>query len=71
MKKLQVGQQYKYKTIMHAIKDCEPGDTLLLEDERYFEKVVVNKEGVTIDGQNKAEIIYNDYAEKIHEDGRP
>ena len=71
MKKLQVGQQYKYKTIMHAIKDCEPGDTLLLEDERYFEKVVVDKEGITIDGQNKAEIIYNDYAEKIHEDGRP
>ena len=71
MKKLHVGQQYKYKTIMNAIKDCEPGDTLLLEDERYFEKVVVNKEGITIDGQNKAEIIYNDYAEKIHEDGRP
>ena len=71
MKNLHVGQHFEHKTIMSAIKDCEPGDTLLLEDESYFEKVVVDKEGITIDGQNKAEIIYNDYAEKIHEDGRP
>ena len=71
MKILQVGQHYKYKTIGSAIKDCELGDTLLLEDENYFEKVVINKEGITIDGQNKAVIFYNDYAEKIHEDGRP
>ena len=71
MKILQIGQHYKHKTIGSAIKDCEPGDTLLLEDENYIEKVVINKEGITIDGQNKAVIFYNDYAEKIHEDGRP
>ena len=71
MKYLQVGHDYKYKTLRSAIKDCEPGDTLLLEDELYIEKVVVNKSGITIDGQGKAQIVFNDYAEKIHEDGRP
>ncbi len=71
MKYLHVGKDYEYQTITDAIKNCDIGDTLLLEDERFFEKVVINKEGITIDGQNKAEIVFNDYAEKIHEDGRP
>lgn len=71
MKKLRVGQDFDYKTITSALKDCNSGDTLILEDKEYFEKVVVDKEGITIDGLGKAEIIYNDYAEKIHEDGRP
>ncbi len=70
MKNITVGLNFEYKTINDALKVCEPGDFIILEKGTYFEKVVVNVEGVTIDGQGKAEIIYNDYAQKIHEDGR-
>lgn len=71
MRTIQVGRNFEYKTISDAIKDCSFGDEILLEDDKYYEKVVINKEGITIDGRNKAEIIFDDYAEKIHEDGRP
>lgn len=67
---IQVGLNYNFKTISQALTKCSKGDTLLLEDETYFEKVVIDKENIIIDGQNKASIIYNDFAEKIHKDGR-
>ena len=68
---IHVGQCFEYKTITSAIKDCGFGDEIILEDETYYEKVVLDKEGITIDGKGKAEIVFDDYAEKIHEDGRP
>ena len=71
MKTIHIGQGFEYQTIADAIKNCSVGDTLLLEDDLFYEKVVVNKEGITIDGQGKATIYYDDFAEKIHEDGRP
>ena len=71
MKYIHIGHDFEYKTINSALEFSKPGDVLLLEDNEYYEKVIVNKEGITIDGNNKAVIYYDDYAEKIHEDGRP
>ena len=71
MKYLHIGQNQEYKTINSAIKDATYGDILVLENQEYFEKVIIDKPGITIDGQNKAVIVNNDYAEKIHQDGRP
>lgn len=39
-------------------------------DPYYREKVIINKDNITINGQNKATIDYDDYAIKIHKDGR-
>ena len=71
MKELHIGQGFEYQTIHSAIEKSKPGDVLILEDKEYFEKVVIDKEGITIEGKNNAIIVYNDYAEKIHQDGRP
>ena len=71
MKELHIGQGFEYQTIHSAIEKSKPGDVLILEDNEYIEKVVIDKEGITIEGKNNATIVYNDYAEKIHQDGRP
>ena len=67
---LKVGKNELYKTINEAVSHVKGETTLLLMDDYYFEKVIINKPYITIDGQNKATICYNDYALKLHEDGR-
>ncbi len=70
MKIIHVGQNFDYKSINDALKNCQSGDILMLEDSSYYEKVIVDKEGISIIGNNST-IYYDDYAEKIHKDGRP
>ena len=67
---IKVGKNELYKTINEAVSHVKGETTLLLMDDYYFEKVIINKPYITIDGQNKATICYNDDALKIHEDGR-
>lgn len=69
MKIVHVGKNCEYKTINSCLKILNKKTLIILDDEIYNEKVVIDKPNVTIDGQNKAKIIYNDYAKKIHEDG--
>lgn len=66
-----VGKQEKIKTINEAIELINEPTTIILVDEEYREKVVVNKPDIVIDGQGKAKIIYGDSANVIHADGRP
>lgn len=70
MKILNVGKLEEIKTINEAISLINEPTKIILKDELYFEKVVINKSFIEIDGLNKAVIEYNDYAKKIHEDGR-
>lgn len=70
MKIYRVGSAFEFKTINDALKTIDKNAYIYLEDEIYREKVVIDKPGITIDGQNKAKIVYGDYAKKIHEDGR-
>ena len=66
-----VGKENKIKTINEAINLINEPTLIILSDEEYREKVVINKPNVIIDGQNKAKIIYGDSANVIHADGRP
>ena len=70
MKYIHVGIDKEYKSINEAIKNNASPLYIYLDDEVYYEKVVIDKNDVTIDGLNKAKIVYDDYAIKIHEDGR-
>ncbi len=70
MKIIHVGKNNEIKTINEAIKASIGPTYIYLDDALYFEKVVIDKEDIILDGQNNATIEYNDYAEKIHEDGR-
>lgn len=69
MEIIHVGINNKIKKINDAIKVISKPTLIILDDEEYFEKVIVDKDNVIIDGQNKAKINYNDYATKIHQDG--
>ncbi|MGM9858765.1 MAG: pectinesterase family protein [Bacilli bacterium] len=70
MKTIRVGKNEKIKSINEAINLANKGSTILLVDDYYFEKVVVNKPNLTITSENNSIISYNDYARKIHNDGR-
>ena len=70
MKYIHVGVNCEYKSINEALKNNASPLYIYLDDETYYEKVIINKDDVTIDGLNKAKIVYDDYAIKIHEDGR-
>ena len=70
MKTYRVGINSEFKTINSLLPLINEPATIILEDELYFEKIIVDKPNIIIDGQNKATIEYNDYAIKIHEDGR-
>lgn len=68
---IKVGKNEQIKSINEAIHLINEETTIILMDEEYREKVVIDKPHITIDGQNKARIIYNDSANIIHKDGRP
>lgn len=70
MKYIHVGINNEHKSINEAIKNNASPLYIYLDDEVYYEKVVIDKKDITIDGLNKAKIVYDDYAIKIHEDGR-
>jgi pectinesterase len=70
MKEIHVGKFNEIKTLNQALSLINEPCKIILDDEVYFEKVVINKPNLIIDGQNKAKIIYDDYAKKIHQDGR-
>ena len=70
MQTIHVGVNEDIKTINDAISAILGPATIILEDKVYREKVVVDKPNIVIDGQNKAKVVYNDYATKIHADGR-
>ena len=70
MKIIKVGKNENIKTINEAIKAIDEPTEILLMDEYYKEKVVIDKNDIILNGQNKAVIDYDDYALKIHEDGR-
>ena len=70
MKIIKVGKNENIKTINEAIKGIDEPTEILLLDEYYKEKVVIDKNDIILNGQNKAIIDYDDYALKIHEDGR-
>ena len=70
MKIIHVGKNKDFETINECIKSINEPSYIILDDEHYFEKVVIDKKNIIIDGLNKAVIEYNDYAQKIHEDGR-
>lgn len=65
-----VGKNQKYQTINQAINSISNPAYIVLTDKIYYEKVIIDKPNIIIDGQNKARIIYDDYATKIHADGR-
>ena len=52
----------KIKSINEAISLVKEGSTILLADDYYFEKVIVNKSNLTITSNNNSTISYNDYA---------
>lgn len=70
MKEIHVGINCKYKTINSLINKINEPTTIILDNEKYYEKVVIDKPNIIIDGKNKATIVYDDYAKKIHKDGR-
>ena len=70
MKIIKIGKNENIKTINEAIKAIDEPTEILLMDEYYKEKVVIDKNDIILNGQNKAIIDYDDYALKIHEDGR-
>lgn len=70
MKYIHVGINNEHKSINEAIKNNDSPLYIYLDDEVYYEKVVIDKKDITIDGLNKAKIVYDDYAIKIHKDGR-
>ena len=70
MRIIHVGKNFEFKRINDCLKTINSPTLIILEDELYFEKVVIDKENIIIDGKNKATIEFNDYANKIHKDGR-
>lgn len=70
MEIIQVGKNEKIHSINEAINIASGPTYILLKDDEYYEKVVINKENIIIDGQDRARIYYDDYAKKTHEDGR-
>ena len=70
MKYIHVGINCEYKSINEALKNNASPLYIYLDDETYYETVTINKDDVTIDGLNTAKVVYDDYAIKIHEDGR-
>ena len=62
----------KNTTIANALKNAKAGDTLILEPIVYREKLVIDVDGVTIQGDKsgKSVIVFDDYAKKIHLDGQ-
>ena len=70
METLKVGKNEKIKSINEAISLVKEGSTILLVDDYYFEKVIFNKSNLTITSNINSTISYNDYAKKIHKDGK-
>ena len=70
MKIVHVGINNEYTTISACLNSINEPTYIILDDEHYFEKIIINKENIIIDGLNKATIEFNDYAKKIHSDGR-
>ena len=56
---IKVGKNEQIKSINEEINLINEETTIILMDEEYREKVVIDKPYVTIDGQNKATIIFN------------
>lgn len=70
MREIAVGPKRSFKSLNEAISSVDGPAYITLDPGIYREKVVVNKPDITIDGGNKATVVYGDYATKIHEDGR-
>lgn len=56
-------------TLTEALKNAKKGDRIILEARTYYEKIVINVPDLTIEGQRGSEIVFGDYANKIHSDG--
>ncbi len=56
------------QSIQSAIDKAEKGEIIVLLPHVYNEKVIINVDGITLLGQSGTQIVYGDYAKKIHED---
>ncbi len=56
-------------TISSALRSAKHGDTIVLEDKTYREKLVVDVRDLTVVGSENSRIVYGDHAKKIHADG--
>ena len=54
METIKVGKNEKIKSINEAISLAKEGSTILLVDDYYFEKVIVNKSNLTITSKNNS-----------------
>lgn len=69
MKTIHVGKGYEFEKINDALRSVKEPTLIVLEDEEYYEKVIIDKNNIILDGKGKAKICYDDYAKKIHKDG--
>ena len=57
-------------TLTKAIKLAKDNDTIQIMEGDYYEKVKITKSNIKIKGIGRVRIINNDYALKIHQDGK-
>ncbi|MBP5176970.1 MAG: pectin esterase [Clostridia bacterium] len=57
-------------TLTQALSAVKSGDVVYLADKTYREKVVIDVPDLTIVGKKNTRIVYGDYANKIHADGK-
>ncbi len=69
MSTIKVGKNEVIKSINEGIKICKANDEILLTDDYYYEKVIVNKNNITIKSDIKSIISYDDCYHKIAPDG--
>ncbi len=61
-----------YSSIQDAINHAQPGDIIHISAGVYYEKLHIKTDGISLIGQDdgKCVITYDDYAYKVHSDGR-
>ncbi|MCF0237829.1 MAG: hypothetical protein HUK24_04445, partial [Sphaerochaetaceae bacterium] len=52
------------------INKVPQGSTIILEEGFYYQKIEIDVPNITIEGRGNVVISYDDYANKIHEDGK-
>lgn len=67
MKYIKVGKNQNIKTINFAIQHIDEPTCIELVDDFYNEKVIINKDNITLIGNGKTTISYNDFYTKLDE----
>lgn len=73
MSELYVGINRDYKTVTEAIKAAVSGDVILIDEGRYYEKLHIETDNISLIGKDAKNtvIFYDDYAKKLNVEGKP